>query len=386
MEKYKFRNTTPLLLVSIASLLLTIIFVNRWVITDLGIFSFGRVWQYFVSWTDFGFARRELWGTILSVTGINRVFENPYHFAYVFYILKILVLVGGLLFFLLKKANKQSFWFYFSLFFSPVLILQSGYLTGTQDLQLILIAMAITLYIENTITFTVGCVLGILTHELFIFLLPFLFLVHLFKTSEALLARELFKFRLVAPALITVFFILVTAFSGKVNVSELHYNNVMAKKIPAAVENHSLWSGYTEVGSSIEQNAKTATGTLKSIAENKSYVALPFLYVVLVGIIAVSFITAGGIWFRAALFISILFPMLTVFVATDIYRWIGMTGNLAWLSILVALGRSQYSAPIWYFVVLSLFVVIAPFGAAEIARPFPAQQLLLEKIGFSEFK
>jgi hypothetical protein len=31
----------------------------------------------------------------------------------------------------------------------------------------------------------------------------------------------------------------------------------MAKKIPAAVENHSLWSGYTEVGSSIERNAKT---------------------------------------------------------------------------------------------------------------------------------
>jgi hypothetical protein len=377
----ELRETTLLSAVAAASLFVTLIFVNRWFITDLGVLSFGRVWQYFVSYADFGFARRELWGTVLSLTGINRLFANAYYFSYAFYILEIFAFVGGIWFFLLRRADKRSVWFYFALFFSPVLVLQSGYLTGTQDLQLLLIAMILTLYVKSPITFAVGCCAGVLTHELFVFLLPFLFLAYYFKTSPTVSIRGLFTSQVVVPATVVVFVILITVFGGRLDVPESRYDQVMAQKMPAAAGNHSLWSGYTEVAWSIERNAGTANGTLEAIAENKGYVIVPVAYTMLVAVIAVGFTAVGSGWFRGALFISILFPMLTVFVATDVYRWIGMSGNLAWLLILAAMGQSRYSAPRWCFMALALFVVVAPFGAAEIARPFPAQQLLLEKAG-----
>ena len=46
----------------------SLIFLNRWVVTDLGLHSFGRVWQYYVSYFDYGFVRRAFFGTILDVT------------------------------------------------------------------------------------------------------------------------------------------------------------------------------------------------------------------------------------------------------------------------------------------------------------------------------
>ena len=364
-----------------AALVVTLVFVNRWVITDLGVLSFGRVWQYFVSYTDFGFARRELWGTVLSITGINHLFENAYYFAYVFYVIEVIALLGGVWLFLLKNASDKNFWFYTALFFSPVLVLQSGYLTGTQDLQLLLIAFFLALYVRNNIVFTIGCCAGVLTHELFVFLLPFLFLVQYLKTAPAISLRGVFSWRMIAPAGMVVLVILVTVLGGRLDISKSRYEQVMAEKMPVAAHQHSLWSGYSEISSSVEKNADTASHTLAEIRNNLAWVAVPLAYALLIAFIAVYFLSIGSVRFRTVLFVSILLPLLTVLVATDVYRWIGMTGDLAWLLILVATGRGQHTAPRWCFIVLTLFVVVAPFGAAQIDWPFPAQQLLLEKAG-----
>ena len=50
--------------------------LNRWIVTDLGIHSYGRIWQLYVSYSDFGFFRRGLIGTFLSDTGLNQLIEN----------------------------------------------------------------------------------------------------------------------------------------------------------------------------------------------------------------------------------------------------------------------------------------------------------------------
>ena len=45
------------------ALLYSFAVLNRWVFTDLGFLSYGRLWQLNISYTDFGFFRRGLMGT-----------------------------------------------------------------------------------------------------------------------------------------------------------------------------------------------------------------------------------------------------------------------------------------------------------------------------------
>ena len=81
---------TKLNLLLITSICLTFLILNRWIVTEIREKSFGRLWQYYVSWGDFGFFRRGFLGTILTETGLNSLFTNEYVFAYIFYAIMLL--------------------------------------------------------------------------------------------------------------------------------------------------------------------------------------------------------------------------------------------------------------------------------------------------------
>src|SRR5687768_6709432 len=122
-------NRTKRRLLLASSLLagvLSLLIMNRWLVTDLGIYSFGRVWQYYVSYTDFGFIRRALIGTLLSVTTLNSLFTNEYVFSYVFYGATLVLLICLVAVFMYRHIDKFSMLSCLVVFLSPSFILQAA--------------------------------------------------------------------------------------------------------------------------------------------------------------------------------------------------------------------------------------------------------------------
>lgn len=48
--------------------------MNRWIFTDIGLLSIGRIWQLFIDWQDYGIVRRGLVGTLLLNLGTRQIF------------------------------------------------------------------------------------------------------------------------------------------------------------------------------------------------------------------------------------------------------------------------------------------------------------------------
>jgi hypothetical protein len=110
------------------------------VVTDLGMQSYGRLWQYYVSYFDFGFSRRALVGTILTSTKINRIISDPYIFGLLIHALMLITLTLILAVYCLTRHVFDYAIGYAVIFLSPAMILHSGYSTGCQDLSLLIIA------------------------------------------------------------------------------------------------------------------------------------------------------------------------------------------------------------------------------------------------------
>ena len=107
------------------AVLASFVVLNRWALTDIGLLSFSRVWQFYVSYEDFGFVRRALVGTVFSVTGLNSILQNEYHFALLAQHVAIFALAMILLSYVVKRGI-NDLPFIATLALSPALIIQSG--------------------------------------------------------------------------------------------------------------------------------------------------------------------------------------------------------------------------------------------------------------------
>ncbi len=77
--------------------------------------------------------------------------------------------------------------------------------------------------------------------------------------------------------------------------------------------------------------------------------------------------------------VAVVSPLFAALVATDYYRWVAMSANMAILLTLVVVVQtgktdSRWNAP------LLLYCVLAPFGGAAIDRPFPMHQFIIERL------
>ena len=122
--------------------------LNRWIITDLGLLSYGRVWQFYISWSDFGFFRRGLIGTLFSETHINNIFSNEYVFAFFVHHVAVVTMAALLAIYCIQKGITNIL-FLVGLAFSPALIIQSGYSTGALDVFVLLVALINSLFVRN---------------------------------------------------------------------------------------------------------------------------------------------------------------------------------------------------------------------------------------------
>ncbi|VVQ26643.1 hypothetical protein [Pseudomonas fluorescens] len=355
----------------------SLIFLNRWVVTDLGFHSFGRVWQYYVSYFDYGFVRRAFFGTVLDVTGLNKAISNPYFFSYALYSIKIIILSLIVFIYVIKNKVFTNVYGYIVVFFSPAFILQAGYLTGNQDLELTIILAIVFLYVRSWSVLLFLSIVGLLIHELYIFSFPAALLSVYIKRNKGfdIVSREVVSS--IVICLIVLAVLMLTAFAG-VNVPKEEFEATMAQKMGVAAYNHSLWSGYFEVFSSVDSNLNTGVNALLQIPEKIKYTIIPILYALLWAL-SNSYYSQVDLWKKTLILLALILPISAIFVASDFYRWVGMSANL---SILYAISYSSIKEafiPKKVFVVLFLFSFVAPFGSANLERPFPAHQLIIEK-------
>ena len=362
-------------LIFFSALCFSFLVLNRWFFTDLGFLSYGRVWQLYISYADFGFFRRGLIGTIFSKTGINSIFSNEYLFAIVAHHIALALLALLTACFCVKQKLTNAL-FIIGIAFSPALIIHSGYTTGSLDVFVLLFALINILYIRNAFLFSLILVAGIFTHELFIFTLPAQFWAFYFGCK--LNRREILNPTDCTPIVFSILAILIIVFYGRTGVPELEFKDVMRLRMPNAFEMHSLWSGYVEVGSPVEYNLNS-TDKLLSILTSKRVVFLiiPLVYVFFLTLRVLQ--RSRGHRESVLLVIAISAPLLASLVATDLHRWVAMSANMALLLTLRLAARENATTSKWN-IPIALFCFLAPFGSAELERPFPLHQFVLEKI------
>jgi hypothetical protein len=362
------------------SYVFSVIVLNRWILTSLKLKSFGLVWQYYVSWADFGFFRRGLLGTLLTQSGLNKTTSNEYVFSYAFYGATLTACYYLLLRVLTSRViSRHRNIVAFCVLFSPATLSHFAYSTGCQDLILFTILLIGLFVVENAVALSVVVVAGVLIHELFVFLLPCIFVLK-FVTSPA--QRSWHDWRFVIPGLAALGAMVIVVFFGQVSVPRSEFENVMAARIPLAAYQHALWSGYFQVSSGIESNAASSIGMIKSLADvgySMIFIAAPTIYAIYVALIVSAF-SSMGIKRSLLLSLSILFPIAATIVAADYYRWTSLSACLGLVSMILLLAKGMLSLPRWSFVPLICFSILAPFGAAELERPFPLHQYLWEAV------
>lgn len=367
-------------IIVIASFLVSFVILNRWVITPLHEKSFGRIWQYYVSWKYFGFHRRGIVGTFLTETGLNSILANEYYFAYIFYSLLLILLYAVSIVVLNKipdvRSNSKLMIAYF---FSPTLFLHFGYSTGNNDIILFILFLSALFIANRHWVFGLILAVGVLVHELFIFMLPAIYILKYLLISNNVgrwTKGDFFKAS-VWPV-ITIFMVM---FFGKIAISRDVYESFMAFRMPNAAYHHDYWSGYFEVSSTTKANFNDAMALKEVLWDNLRHISLPILYAVLAAAFA-SFWLKRGFWRGAILFCSLLGPLAAQLVAGDLYRWVAMAGCVALTAVLVLWQIKLPRKDNWAVTLLTAFCVLAPLGSAGLDRPFPLHQFILEKLGF----
>lgn len=359
-------------MIFVAATVFAILILNRWIVSDLGLLSFGRVWQLYISYADFGFIRRGLVGTLLSETGVNSLFSNEYVFAHVVQFIAIACLALITAIYCIKN-NLTNPLFVFGVAFSPALITHSGYATGTLDVFVLLIALVNILYVRSFFVFSVLILVGILTHELFIFTLPAQFFA--FRMNYPF-ERPALKPAYLVPIIVAMASTLIVLLFGAVKIPEAEYREVMRLHLPHAQDQHPLWSGYFEVGTPVARSLSETHHLLKAVKEGTILFLLPLLsYVVLLTIRALQYTRSRGE--TALLIVAVTAPLLASFLANDLHRWGGMAANMALLLTLRLAAREGNEASKWNSL-LAVCCFFAPFGSAELERPFPIHYFVFE--------
>lgn len=379
MPRFRGTQHLPAVLLAMAGTLLAWIVLNRWAFTNLGTESFGRVWPFYISYTDFGFVRRALLGTLLTISKANSLFSNEYIAAIVLHHIAILTFTGVLLRFIIKAEIKDTV-FVATIFLSPALVIQSGYSTGTLDIYVLLLVALNMLYVQKILIFCTTLVFGILLHELFIFTIPAQFLAYMLRVEGAGSIKQIW--RLLGMSILSVAgAIIAIQYFGHVDMARPAYEAVMQNKLPNAAYKHGLWSGYFEVSADINEHRQSSKEIASALASKLYYIFLPLLYVALV-IYRLMCLITGTRW-KFLYAATTLLPLLVFTVAMDFYRWVGMSANMALLLslVLVSLRKEALdTCPKWLAPVILSFALLAPFGSAALDRPFPMHQFLLEKL------
>jgi hypothetical protein len=360
------------------SCLASFLVLDRWVVTKLGPLSFGRVWQLYINYPDFGFVRRGLVGTIVHATHLSSLFANEYYFAIFVQHVAIFALAALMAVYFLRSKTETSLLFKAVVFLSPTFILQCSYTTGSLDVFVLSVVILNILFVRNVVIFSALLALGIFIHELFAFTIPAQLLAFYIRNDLDLRARfgQAIK-RLALPVATSAAAALIIFLFGRTQMPRSQYEAAMAQMIPHAVGKMDLWSGYFEVGSSVSDNSRSALYLTLHLVDKLIYIFIPATYV---GLLIFVLARRESDTFKKLLLVAAaMVPLVAYLVASDFFRWVGLSGNLALLLLVYYVHERGATVRRGWLVALLCFSVLAPFGGAVIENPFPAHKFILNR-------
>lgn len=358
------------------SCLASFLVLDRWVVTKLGPLSFGRVWQFYISYADFGFVRRGLVGTIMQATHLSSLFSNEYYFAITVQHLAIFALTALMATHFLRSKVDPGLLFKAVVFLSPTFILQCSYTTGSLDVFILAIVILNILFVRNTVLFSLLLALGVFVHELFAFTIPAQMAAYYIRNDLDGISRFRDTAKALAlPVVASAAAMLIILLFGQTHVPRAEFEAVMAAKIPHAVQKMDLWSGYFEVGSDVSENGHSIGYLLRRLGRGFVYIVVPLSY-----LFTLLFVLGRGetrTLNRWMLILTAILPVFVYLVATDFFRWVGFAADLALLFLVFySADQGMKIRKRWLLVLLS-FSLLAPFGGAVLENPFPAHKFIL---------
>lgn len=349
----------------------------RGLFTDLGLQSFGRLWPFYVSYTDFGFARRMLLGTLLQASQLDHLVDDEYVLGYIVHGVTLTMAYAFMVWVMLRRsAILENVWLQLAVFFSPAFLVHFAHTTGALDLFVVLVFMAALFATERLWAVACLIVVGSLTHELFLFLVP---------TLIALKAMRRARFGQSGPvptaavliAVASGAAVLVSAL-GKLAVSELEFERVMAQRLPIASADHQLWSGFFEIAVDAAGSGLNPASVWDGLVGMFEWNLIPTVYALFAALV-LAWSIRGSWLVRVGLIICTLFPFLTILVAGDFYRWASLAGVMPLMGMVYLSGQSLAVIPKTPLMVLTAFGVFAPFGGADRSLPFPLIAAVVER-------
>jgi len=368
----------------IVSFLLTSIFLFRGIFTPLGEESFGRIWHYFIDWSDFGFSRRALFGTILEVTKITTLIKDPYFLAYFIYLI-LLIAVFILLAVVITRSKiaDQGTLFLFGMIFSPGLLMQFGYTTGNLDILLFLFLIIIFFFLSNTYIILILITISLLIHEMFISFIPF-FIFFKYLSLQQISGKSLIIFfKPVIVLILSILICLAIILFGTLEISQIEFESLIQDQLGRASFKHPLWSGFYEVSSSANLNISMAhelnTRYLNELSAWGLFIAfIPFFYLICLMIIFYKRVNMT-FYKKILAILMMLLPLILFLFANDLYRWVGLSIKLCFVAFIFLASENKISFKKIDGFVLSIFVFTGPYGIFFL-RPIPAFQFIFDYI------
>jgi hypothetical protein len=380
-------NRTMYKISVIISYVYFLLILNRWIITPKGLASFGRLWQFYISYSDFGFIRRGLLGTILSKTKINSIMTHEYLFVLLF-----VAILGGVVAYILyiflcrSSFNRASA---LAVALSPALLPHFGYAADNFDTLAFVIASILIMNITNIPVVVIGVFIGILMHEIFMFYVPLLLALLFFESRTGEYGSERSESGDYRKYLTRVVVILVTCavaygslkLFGARGVNQAEFEAVMTRKIPIAAGKNAFWSGYFELFSTLRENIEFSAEPLSRLLSLSAikYIIVPSIYLLLLLSVITHWLRKRDVLLLLLIVGAALAPLAISVIGADFLRWECMSCNAALLAILFIAWRlqTQIATPTAY--VMIAFFLLAPFGSNPLERPLPVHQMIAEK-------
>lgn len=385
MTKYKRVGLIDKYLVEIIfaiSFAYSCLILHRWFVTDLGTFSFGRVWMYYVDYAEIGFQRRSLIGSILSFIGLSDLFENEYVFAYTIHTLCLAALYLIVLIQIKKIKSIESRTRVAAVIaFSPGLFAHLSYATGTFDLILVLLFTIILFWQKSLVLICISVFLGTLIHESFLALVPTIAILKSMNIEE-LHIRSLIssKFKKISNIfLFSLLPLLLYRFSP--SLTEAEHNSIMKNHIPKAYNQMDLWSGFGELHSGTSDNFRIGLKAINFLVrENLIYLILGICYCIFLAFFVTNSSELKSKKVRLLLIFSFNSPLFLQLIAGDFWRWVSLSSIVSLLVMLKLAIEHKFHIRSRTYFFFGLTFFFNPLGASELSDPLPLFTFILERL------
>lgn len=338
--------------------------------------SYGRIWHFFVSYSDFGMARRSLIGTIVQGTHIGSVM-GEYQLAYALHVLTVGILAACLARLAQTGIYQLRGFDSLALFLSPALIVYQGYNTGSLDLYLIFLSVFVLFYSGRwqIPLIILAVVLGCFIHEAFMFMAPFLLGLRLAAESREKPKRMLRHILLLLPAISMVLLGIYLILVGQSAPDYEEYIRVISVRIPiSAAVKYPNWDGYFELYSSLSANTLERLVDLRAIASSAHLVIIPLLYSLACSA-SFCYIASPRFGLGNSIILSA-YSLFPIFILIgDFYRWVSLACVLSLLGCLRLWRESECRQPLWLSICLLFATAFVSFGHV-LPRPFPFWQAI----------